>query len=81
MSEFFAVRNLDEKTKHAIQQYADDKDVTIAEAIRDLIFFGLQHLKHAIKEKKYSSFREVYDKLKFKGGRELSQQIDEIVYG
>jgi hypothetical protein len=81
MSEFFAVRKLDEKTRYAIQEYAEENDVTIADAIRDLVFYGLQHIKHTKKEKKYSSFRDVYDKLKFKGGRQLSQQIDEIVYG
>ncbi|MEW6748890.1 MAG: hypothetical protein AB1295_04250 [Candidatus Micrarchaeota archaeon] len=81
MSDFFAVRNLDEKTKREIQAYAEDKDVSIAEAIRDLVFYGLQHMKHTRKGKKYSSFRDVFDKLRFKGGRELSQQVDEVVYG
>jgi len=80
MADMFAVRNLDEKTKHTIQDYAQDKDVTIAEAIRDLVFYGLQHIKHTKKERKYKSIFEVYDKLKFSGDPNLSQKIDEVVY-
>ena len=33
------------------------------------------------KEKKYSSIFEVKDKLSFNGGPDLSEKIDEIVYG
>ncbi|NYZ60551.1 hypothetical protein H0O01_02530 [Candidatus Micrarchaeota archaeon] len=33
------------------------------------------------KEKKYASIFEVKDRLSFKGGPNLSQEIDEIVYG
>lgn len=33
------------------------------------------------KKKKYSSIFEVQERLSFKGGPNLSQEIDEIVYG
>ena len=81
MADMFAIRNVDEETKRAIQEYAHSNDITIAEAVRDLVFYGLQHIEHTRKEKKYKSIFDVYDKLKFKGGPNLSQEIDEIVYG
>lgn len=81
MADVFAIRDVDERTKRAIHAYAQTHDVTVAEAIRDLVFFGLQHIKHKKKEKKYKSIFEVLDKLKFKGGRNISEEIDEIVYG
>ena len=32
------------------------------------------------KEKKYKSIFDAYDQIKFKGGKQLSKKIDEIVY-
>ncbi len=81
MADIFAIRDVDENTKKAIRDYAQSKNITIAEAIRDLVFFGLQHVKHTKKEKKYKSIFDTYDKVKFKGGPSLSQDIDKILYG
>jgi hypothetical protein len=81
MAGMFSVRGMDEETKKAIHDYAKSHEMTVAEAIRDLVFFGLQHIKHTKKEKKYKSIFDVYGKLKFKGGTNLSQEIDEVVYG
>ena len=80
MADMFAVRNLDEKTIEAIQEYAHERRLNTAEAVRDLVFFGLQHIKHAKKEKKYNSIFDVYGSMKFRGGKDLSQRIDEVAY-
>lgn len=81
MSNIFAVRNLDKKTIEYIKNYANNHNLNTAEAIRDLIFFGLKHIQKTQKKKKYNSIFEVYDKLKFRGESNLSENIDEIVYG
>ncbi len=81
MSDFFAVRNLDEKTKQDIQQYAEEKDLAIAEAIRELVFLAKAHLAERPK-KKFRSIFEVLDKIKFSSpDPHLSQNIDAILYG
>jgi len=81
MSEFFAVRNLDEKTRQEIQQYAEEKDLAIAEAIRELVFLAKAHLAERPK-KKYRSVFEVLERIKFSGGDpNLSQNIDAVLYG
>jgi hypothetical protein len=81
MSEFFAVRNLDEKTKQEILQYAEEKDMAIAEAIRELVFLAKAHLSERPK-KKFRSVFEVLDKIQFSGGDpHLSQNIDNALYG
>lgn len=71
---------MDKKTKESVQAYAHEHDLNVAEALRDLVFFGLQHIKHTKKEKKYSSIFEVQKRISFKGGKHLSQEIDKIVY-
>jgi len=82
MAEIFAVRNLDEKTRKEISTYAHENNSTIAEAIRELVFLALQHIKHTKKDKKYKSFFEIYDKVAFHSGDpNLSKNIDKILYG
>ena len=76
----YTIREMDKKTKEAIQTYAHEHELNVAEALRDLVFFGLVHIKHTKKEKKYSSIFEVQKEISFKGGKYLSQKIDEIVY-
>ena len=76
----YTIREMDKKTKESIQTYAHEHDLNVAEALRDLVFFGLQHIKHTKKEKKYASIFEVQKKISFKGGKYLSQEIDKIVY-
>ena len=77
----YTIRGMDEKTRTAIQAYAQEHDVNVAEALTELVFFGLQHIRHTKKEKKYSSIFEVQKKISFKGGKNLSQEIDEVLYG
>lgn len=80
MSDIFAVRNLDEKTRETIYKYATEHRINTAEAVKELIFYGMQHIRHTKKEKKYESIFDVYEKLKFSAEPDLSQKIDEIVY-
>lgn len=83
MGDIFAVRNLDEKTKAEIQDYAHEHNLNMAQAIRELVFMALEHLKCFHKnKKKYKSFFEVYDKIKFKtNDPHLSENIDTVLYG
>ena len=81
MADMFAVRNLDGKTIEAIREYAHGRRLNTAEAVRDLVFFGLQHIRHTKKEKKYKSIFDAYGRVKFRGGRDLSQRMDEVVHG
>ena len=76
----YTIRDMDQKTKESVQTYAHEHDLNVAEALRDLVFFGLQHIKHRQKEKKYASIFKVQKKLSFKGGRNLSQEIDQVAY-
>ena len=76
----YTIRGMDSKTKAAIQSYANAHGLNVAEAVRDLVFFGLQHIRHTKKEKKYSSIFEVKEKLSFEAEPDLSKKIDEIVY-
>lgn len=76
----YTIREMDKKTKESIQIYAHEHDLNIAEALRDLVFFGLQHIKHTKKEKKYASIFDVQKKLSFTAEPELSQKIDEVAY-
>jgi len=81
MSNMFAVRNLDDGTKDEIQRYATEKGLTIAEAIRELVFLAKAHLAERPK-KRFKSIFEVMDKICFTGGdTNLSQNIDEVLYG
>jgi plasmid stability protein len=82
MADIFAVRNLDEKTRKEINAYANEHNSTIAEAIRELVFLALQHIKHTKKEKKYKSIFDTQDKIAFHSGDpNLSKNIDKILYG
>jgi len=81
MTDMFAIRNVDNKTKQFITEYAEEHNITIAEALRELILLVQEHISEKPK-KKYKSVFEVYDKLKFStDDPKLSEKIDEIVYG
>jgi len=83
MSEFFAVRNLDASTRQFITEYAKEKDVTMSEALREIVFLVKTHLKEQKpQKKKYRSFFEIFDKVAFKSNDpNLSKNIDKILYG
>ncbi|MBI5051366.1 hypothetical protein HZC08_01270 [Candidatus Micrarchaeota archaeon] len=76
----YTIRDLDKKTKQTVQEYAADNELNIAEAMRELIAMGLKHIKHSQEEKQYKSFFDLYEKIKFKGGKRLSEEHDKVAY-
>lgn len=81
MAEVYTIRGMDQKTKNAIQRYAHKHKLKIAQAISQLVALAVEHIQHTKKEKKYKSLFDAYEELKFKGGKQLSKEIDEVVYG
>lgn len=83
MSGVLAIRNVDEKTRQFIREYATEHNLNIGEAIREIVFLVRQHLKECgeHKKKKYQSFFEIYDKVAFKAEPSLSKDIDKLLYG
>lgn len=75
----FAVRNVDKSTRKFIQNYALEHDLNTSEALREIVVKAKEHIKEQNK-KKYKSFFDTYDTIKFKGPGNLSDRIDEIVY-
>lgn len=81
MSGMFAVRNVDKNTKKYIQTYAAERDLTLGEALREMVFLVQEHLAER-KPKKYKSLFDTYEKIAFSSDDpHLSEKIDEIVYG
>ncbi|MBI5223132.1 hypothetical protein HY990_01790 [Candidatus Micrarchaeota archaeon] len=85
MSDIFAIRNVDEKTKNFIHDYAHENDLATAEALRDIATLAKEHLKEKAaqkaKKRKISIF-EVYNKIAFKSkDPNLSKNIDKYLYG
>ncbi len=73
----YTIRGVDEKTRHIIHDYAIQHNLSTAEAIRNLMMFG----KETETKKKYKSLLEAYEKIKFKGGgKNLSTNVDEVIY-
>ncbi|MBI5158913.1 hypothetical protein HY992_02225 [Candidatus Micrarchaeota archaeon] len=84
MTGVLAIRNVDEKTRQFIREYAAEHNLNIGEAVREIVFLVRQHLKECgdHKKKKYQSIFEVYDKIKFSDSDpNLSRNIDKILYG
>lgn len=79
MADMFAIRNVDDKTKEFITEYAENHDMTVAEALRELILLVQEHLAEMPK-KKYKSIFDTFDKIAFEGEKDLSKKIDKIVY-
>lgn len=85
MAEIFAVRNVGEKTKDFIYEYAHIHDLNTGEAIDEITRLAQEHLKEKevrkIKKRKISIF-EVYNKIAFKSkDPNLSKNIDKYLYG
>jgi hypothetical protein len=76
----YTIRNLDEKTKETVQEYAQKHNLNIAEAMRELVLLGVQHMQHTKNKNKHSSFFDIYDRIKFKGGKNLSKEHDQVAY-
>ena len=85
MSDIFAVRNVDEKTKEFIYEYAHENNLNTGEAVRDIVSLAQEHIKEKQQEKKKyrkKSIFEIYDKIAFKDkDPNLSKNIDHILYG
>lgn len=75
----FALRNVDEGTKRFIRHYAHEHDLNTGEALREIVLGAKEHFQEN-KGKKYKSFFDTYNELKFKGDPHLSEKIDEILY-
>lgn len=67
MSEIFAVRNVDEKTRTFISEYANEHNLNTGDALRDIVSFAQEHLKEKKQHKKYQSIFKIHDKIKFSG--------------
>ncbi|MEK6981629.1 MAG: hypothetical protein AABX38_01745 [Candidatus Micrarchaeota archaeon] len=85
MSDIFAVRNVDERTKQFIYDYAHENSKSIGEALTDIVFLVKVHIreqqKHGLKKRKKSIFT-VYNKIAFKSNDpNLSKNIDNVLYG
>ena len=80
MEEIFAIRRVDDRTKHFIQQYATEHDLNTGEALREIVVMAKEHQKKKKDKKKYKSFFDTWKKIKFSGPGNLSERVDEIVY-
>ena len=80
MGDVYTIRNMDEKTRKEIQDYAHEHDVSIAEALRELIMIATKSIKKE-ESKKYKSIFDVYNKIKFSAEPDLSKKIDKVLYG
>lgn len=81
MEEIFALRNVDQGTKKFIKNYAHEHDLNTGEALREIVMTAKEHLAEKKQKKKYKSFFDTYDAIKFKGPGNASDKIDEILYG
>jgi hypothetical protein len=82
MKEMFGIRNVDDGTRKFILSYASEHDMTIAEALRELMGLVREHLAEKKTRKKYKSIFDTYEKAVFStGDPHLSEKIDDIVYG
>ena len=83
MADIFAVRNVDEKTKEFIYNYAHEHDVNLGEALREIMQLARIHLSESGRhKKKYRSIFEVYNQIAFKSDDpNLSKNIDKVLYG
>lgn len=83
MADTFAVRNVGEKTKEFIYEYAHVHDLNTGEALDEIARLAQEHLqekKQQKQKKKYKSLFDTYDQLKFHGGEHTSETIDKLLY-
>lgn len=83
MSDIFAVRDVDEDTKRFIHNYARRHKMRVGKAMKQLVYLAQEHLKEKEngQKKKFRSLADRYDEIKFGGKGDLSDKVDEIVYG
>lgn len=64
MLEMYTVRNVSEKTRQTIDAYAKEYDLTIAQALQQLVEFGLEYAEqHKKNPKKYLNSGEAIKQL------------------
>ena len=81
MADFFAVRNMDDATKEFISKYANEHNLSMAEAIREISLLARERMREQKGKKRLSIFT-AYEKIKFASGNpNLSQEIDKTLYG
>lgn len=85
MSDFFAIRDVDEPTRRFIHTYALSRRMKAAKALKELVGLAQAHLQENEKAKpkyKYKSIRDSFKRFSFTSDDpHLSEHIDDIVYG
>lgn len=60
----YTIRNVSQKTKDDLNRYADEHNLTIAEALHQLVDFGMEYYEqHKKNPKKYSDVNDAMKKL------------------
>jgi len=60
----YTIRNVDEKTREALSRYAGEHNITVGEAMGQLIEFGLEYYQQSRKiQKKYPGAHEALENL------------------
>lgn len=77
----FALRNVDEGTKRFIRNYAHEHDLNTGEALQEIVVKAKERIHEEKTRKKYNSIFDTWEKIKFKGPGDASENIDEILYG
>ncbi len=77
----FAVRNVDLGTRKFVQEYAHEHDLNTGEALREIIVKAKERIREERTKKKHNSIFDTWEKIKFKGPGDASENIDEILYG
>lgn len=81
MTNFFAVRNLDDSTKEFISGYAREHKISMAEAMREIALLAQERMREKKRGRPASIF-SAYEKIKFSSGNpNLSREIDVVLYG
>ena len=84
MSDIFAVRDVDEKTRRFIYSYARNRRIKVGGALKEIAFLADEHLKESERsghKPKYKTIFDSYGKIRFKSGKALSERLDEELYG
>ncbi|MFH1094769.1 MAG: hypothetical protein V1728_00965 [Candidatus Micrarchaeota archaeon] len=85
MSDTFAIREVDEKTRRFIHVYARRRGLRAAKALKELVDLAQARLREKEKAKpkyKYRSLMDAYKKFRFTSDDpHLSEHIDDVVYG
>jgi hypothetical protein len=80
MADFFAVRNMDDATKEFISKYANEHNLSMAEAIREISLLARERMREQKGKKRISIF-SAYEKIKFASGNpNLSREVDKVLY-